>query len=156
GIFASQLYLEALNVLGSAVEPTRPSCYDDMAADVPKFIELYCQGAKATSNAEQCGTLIKIQRDIDRLRAEELVKAAVKDGASAAKQYEKAAEAYLGMWKKYSEQACENKQPACERAEEVLYNAAKAFQAARLIAKSISVRKILIDKRYHLEQTELA
>jgi tetratricopeptide (TPR) repeat protein len=60
------------------------------------------------------------------------------------------------MWKKYGESACENKQPACERSEEVLYNAAKAFQAARLIAKSIAVRKILIDKKYHLETTELA
>ena len=29
----------------------RPSCFDDMAADVPKFIELYCAGDKATKNA---------------------------------------------------------------------------------------------------------
>src|SRR4030095_11526729 len=53
--------------------------------------------------------------------------------------------------------ACEDKQmTACERADEVLYNAAKAFQAARLIAKSIAVRKILIDPRYNLNNTELA
>ncbi|HVY48519.1 MAG TPA: hypothetical protein VHB21_21670 [Minicystis sp.] len=156
GIYAAQLYLESLNVMGSSVEPTKPSCYDDMAADVPKFIELYCQGDKAKTNAEQCGTLIKIQRDIERLRAEELVKAADKGGPEATKQYEKAAEAYLSMWKKYGESACENKQPACERSEEILYNAAKAFQAARLIAKSIAVRKILIDPRYGLNNTALA
>jgi TolA-binding protein len=156
GIYASQFYLESLNVLGSSIEPTRPSCYDDMAADVPKFIELYCQGDKQKQNAEQCGTLLRIQRDIERLRAEELVKAADRGGADAAKQYEKAATAYLEMWKKYSEQACEHKTNACERAEEVLYNSAKAFQAARLIAKSISVRKILIDPKYNLNHTELA
>lgn len=50
GIYASQLYLESLNVMGSGIEPTRPSCFDDIA-DVPKFIELYCKGAKEKENA---------------------------------------------------------------------------------------------------------
>jgi hypothetical protein len=156
GIYAAQLYLESLNVMGSAVDPTHPTCYDDMATDVPKFIELYCSGEKAKSNAEQCGTLIKIQRDIERLRAEEFIKACDRGGPEAPKMCEKGAEAYLGIWKKYGEGACEQKQPACERSEEVLYNAAKAFQAARLIAKSIAVRKILIDPRYGLQNTTLA
>lgn len=156
GIYASQLYLESLNVLSSSLEPARPTCYDDMKQDVPKFIDLYCKGGKEKENAEQCGILTRIQRDIERLSAEGLVKAADRGGKDAAKQYEQAATSYLDMWKKYSESACENKQPACERAEEILYNAAKAFQAARLIAKSIAVRKILIDPKYHLDQTELA
>ncbi len=156
GIYAAQFYLESLNVLGQSLEPTHPACYDDMAQDVPKFIELYCQGDKQKSNAEQCGILLRIQRDIERLRAEELVKAADKGGADAPKQYEKAATAYLEMWKKYSEAACEQKTTACERAEEVLYNSAKAFAAARLVAKAIAVRKILIDPKYNLNNTELA
>src|SRR5262249_48480379 len=147
GIYASQFYLESLNVLGSGVEPTHPSCYDDMAADVPKFIDLYCKGDKAKQNAEQCGILNRIQRDIERLQAEELIKKADKTGgADSYKMYEKGAGLYLEMWKKYSEAACEAKQTAgCERAEEILYNSAKAFQAARLIAKSIAVRSILIN-----------
>ena len=33
---------------------TAPACFDDMATDVPKFIELYCTGDKSTKNAEQC------------------------------------------------------------------------------------------------------
>jgi TolA-binding protein len=156
GIFATQLYLESLNVLGTSSDPPRPSCYDDMAADVPKFIELYCTGGKEKDNAEQCGILIKIQRDIERLRAEKIVEAADRGGADALQNYAKGAQAYLDLWKKYGEAACEAKQPACGRADEVLYNAAKAFQAARLIAKSIAVRRILIDPRYNLEKTELA
>jgi TolA-binding protein len=156
GIYASQLYLEALNVMGSSIEPTRPSCFDDMAEDVPKFIELYCKGAKEKDNAEQCGTLIGIQRDIERIRAQELVKAADKGGPDAPKQYEKAATSYLELWKKYGEAACEAKSPACGKSDEVLYNAARAFQAARLIAKSIAVRKILIDPKYGLEKRESA
>lgn len=156
GIFAAQLYLESLNVMGNSYDPPRPSCYDNMAEDVPKFIDLYCKGGKEKDNAEQCGMLIKIQRDIERLRAEKLVEAADKGGSDATKQYEKAANAYLDMWKKYGEQACLNKQPACERSEEVLYNAAKAFQAARLIAKAIAVRKILLQKEFGLANTSLA
>jgi len=154
-IYASQLYLESLNIMGSSLEPAHPSCYDDMATDVPKFIELFCQKGKE-KDAEQCGTLIRIQRDIERLRAEKLVEAAAKGGADAPKQFEKAANSYMEMWRKYSEEACRNKQPACERAEEILYNAARAFQAARLIAKAISARKLLIDPQYNLNTTELA
>jgi tetratricopeptide (TPR) repeat protein len=156
GIYASQLYLEALNVLGSNSDPPRPGCYDSMSEDVPKFLDLYCKGGKEKDNAEQCGILLRIQRDIERLRAEKLVEAADKGGTEAPRMYEKAANAYLEMWHKYAESSCENKTPGCERAEEVLYNAAKAFQAARLIAKSIAVRRILIDPRYNLNTTELA
>ncbi len=154
-IYAAQLYLESLNIMGASLEPAHPSCYDDMAADVPKFIESFCQKGKE-KDAEQCGTLIRIQRDIERLRAEKLVEAAGKGGPDAPKQFEKAANAYMDMWRKYSEEACKNKQPACERAEEILYNAARAFQAARLIAKAISARKILIDPTYNLNNTEPA
>jgi TolA-binding protein len=157
GIYASQLYLESLNVLGANMDPPRPSCYDDMAEDVPKFIDLYCKGGKEKENAEQCGILIRIQRDIERLRAQKLVEVAdATGGVEGQRNYEKAALAYMEMWKKYGEAACEAKQPACEKSEEVLYNAAKAFQAARLIAKSISARRILIDPKYNLHNTELA
>ena len=158
GIYAAQFYLESLNILGSSIEPTHPSCYDDMATDVPKFIELYCKGDKGKQNGEQCGILNRIQRDIERLQAEEIIKKADKmGGAEGYKMYEKGAQLYLNMWKKYSEQACEAKQTAsCERADEILYNSAKGFQAARLIAKSIAVRKILIDPKYNLHNTELA
>jgi len=156
GIYAAQLYLECLNVMGTAMDPGKPACLDDMGEDVPKFIDLYCKGSKEKDNAEQCGTLIKIQRDIERIRAEGLVKAADKGSADSLKMYEKAANAYLDMWKKYGEEPCKNKTSACDRAEEVLYNAAKAFQAARLIAKAIAVRKILIDPQYNLNNTELA
>jgi tetratricopeptide (TPR) repeat protein len=156
GIYAAQFYLEALNVLGSSIEPTRPSCFDDMKADVPVFIEKYCKDDKGRTNAEQCGVLNRIQRDIERLSAEETVKAARRGGADAPKMFEKGATAYLDMWKKYSEKACEEKTAGCERAEEILYNSASAFGAARLLAKAISVRKILLDPKYNLQGTELA
>lgn len=157
GIYASQLYLESLNVLGSRVEPARTACFDNMAADVPKFLELYCKDpAKAKENSEQCGVLTKIQRDIERLRAQKLVEVADKGGPESLANYQKAGDAYVDLWKKYGEAPCRNKEAACERSEEILYNAAKAYQAARLVAKSIAVRRILINPEYNLQNTELA
>jgi tetratricopeptide (TPR) repeat protein len=155
-IYAAQLYLESLNVLGSKIDPSRPSCYDNMEKDVPVFIKNYCEGAKKEENDEQCSILFRIQRDIERIQAEELVKAADKGGPNRIKQYEKAANLYLAMWKKYGKEACLEEKPGCAKNEEILYNAAKAFQAARLIAKAISVRRILIDPKYHLDKTEPA
>lgn len=160
GIYAAQLYLEALNVIGSKLDSPRPSCYDDMEKDVPKFIELYCTNPKkASENADQCGVLAGIQRDIERLKAEEWIKKCDKDaeqGRTDVKCYEKGATLYLNLWKKYGEEPCKAKKPECQRNEEILYNAARGFQAAHLIAKAISVRKILIDEQYNLHKTELA
>jgi TolA-binding protein len=157
-IYAAQLYLEALNVLGSRVEPKKPECYEPMKEDVPKFIDSYCQGKKKDENEEQCGVLFRIQRDIERLQAENLVKACdEKPGPECIKRYEEAGNLYFNMWKKYGEEPCEkNQKEACAKNDEVLYNAARAFQAARLIAKAINVRKILISPKYNLHETEAA
>jgi hypothetical protein len=69
GIYAAQLYLESLNALASAKEAPRPACYDDMAADVPRFVTLYCKGDRAKANEEACSLLTRIQGDLDRLHA---------------------------------------------------------------------------------------
>lgn len=157
GIYAAQLYLESINVLGTHSNPPRPSCYDDMATDVPKFIELYCTGDKATKNAEQCTTLNKIQVDILRLKAENLVKLADKGGADALKNQETAGTAYFDLFRKYCQAPIEAGQaPQAERCDEIVYNAARAFQAARLIAKAIRARMVLLDPRYKMDQSPLA
>jgi hypothetical protein len=157
GIFAAQLYLESLNVMGSNIEVPRSVCFDDMAADVPKFLDLYCKGGKEKDNAEQCTMLNGIQRDIDRLRAEKYVEEAKNGGANAYALYEKAGRLYEDLWTKYAEAPCAAKDAkGCERADELLYNSAKAYQAARLIAKSISLRKKLLDPTYGLDKGALA
>ena len=134
-------------MLGAHFEPPRPACFDDMAQDVPKFIELYCQGEKAAKNAEQCTSLNKIQVDILRLKAQKLVERADKEGGrEALALYEKGGAAYFEMFRKYCEDPVANNQPPqAEKCDEIVYNAARAFQAARLIAKAIAARKILLD-----------
>ena len=161
GIYASQLYLESVNVLGSHANPPRPSCYDDMGADVPKFIELYCTGDKLAKNQEQCTSLNKIQVDILRLKAQETVKLADKGGANSLKLYEDGGNAYFELFRKYCESPVAASQPPqAERCDEILYNAARAYQAARLIAKAIKARVTLLnasqDKRYAMENSPLA
>lgn len=158
GIYAAQLYLESINVLGAHAQPTRPSCFDDMATDVPKFIELYCTADKAKKNEEQCTSLNKIQVDILRLGAQAKVAKADKDGGTAALAlYEQAGNQYLDVYKKYCETPIRNGlQPQAEKCDELVYNAAKSFQAARLVAKSIAARMVLLNPANHMDKSPLA
>ncbi|MBK6694174.1 MAG: tetratricopeptide repeat protein [Myxococcales bacterium] len=157
GIYAAQLYLESINVLGSNMNPPRPQCYDDMAGDVPKFIELYCQGEKATKNQEQCVIMKRIQADIRRLQAQKLVEKADKGGASALQDYEKAGGLYLELYRNNCEAPVrEGKPPTAEKCDELVYNAARAFQAGRLIAKAIAARMILLNPQNKMEKSDLA
>lgn len=144
GIYAAQLYLESINVLGSHFQKT--SCFDDMEQDVPKFIELYCTGDKAQKNADQCTTLNKIQVDILRLKAQKLVERADKEGGKESiALYEKGGTSYFEMFRRYCQDPVNNgQQPQAEKCDEIAYNAARAFQAARLVAKAITVRRALL------------
>jgi tetratricopeptide (TPR) repeat protein len=164
GIFAAQLYLESVNVLGSRAEPPRPACFDDMAKDVPTFLELYCKGSKFEDNKEQCESLTRIQFDILRLKAQKLVEKGDSQSdkgnyKEALDTYKKGAEAYLDLWRTYCEQPLSKgeKPKQCEKADEIVYNMAKAYQAARLLAKAIQVRlTILLNKNYGLQDSPLA
>ena len=115
GIYAAQLYLESINVLGSNFSKT--SCFDDMEQDVPQFLTLYCAGDKAQKNADQCTTLNKIQVDILRLKAQHLVEDADKvGGKEALAKYEKGGAAYFEMFRKYCQDPVSNGQsPQAEK-----------------------------------------
>ena len=157
GIYAAQLYLESINVIGSHSNPPRPSCYDDMQNDVPKFVDLYCTGENEKKNADQCVSLTKVQCDIQRLKAQKLVELADKGGPGAVQTYEQAGNTYFELWRRYGEAPLSQGQPGqCERLDEILYNSAKAFQAARLVAKAIKARTTLLDPRYKMEKSDLA
>lgn len=157
GIYAAQLYLESLNVLGTHSDPPRPSCFQSMADDVPLFLDLYCKGDKFAKNEEQCTILTKIQCDIERLKAEKTVELADKGGPNALRLYEEAGNDYINIWRKYGEEPLRNRMaPQCERLDEVVYNGARAFQAGRLIAKSIQARLILINPQNGLDKSPLA
>jgi len=127
-----------------------------MVRDVPTFVRLYCQAGHEKAGEAECDILRRIQRDLHRLSAEQLIRAAERKDPGAAAQYEAAAERYMAIWNQDGRAPCEEKKPGCERMEEILYNAARAYQAARAIDKSIATRKLLVDPRYNLQRTELA
>ncbi len=163
GIYAAQLYLEAINVLGSKAEPPRPQCYDDMAADVPAFLELYCKGAKFEDNKDQCQLLTRIQFDVLRLRAQKRVELADSQAEKgnyreALDNYKTGGDEYLDIWRKYCEGPLSNKEKPsqCETADEIVYNMAKAYQAGRLLVKSINARRILLDEKYGMQNSPWA
>ncbi len=163
GIFAAQLYLEAVNVLGAKREPAVPQCFEDMAADVPLFIEAYCKGEDAEFNKEQCELLTRIEFDVKRLSAQKKVELADSQAdkgnyKEALDNYKDGGDAYLALWKEYCEGPMSKgeKPKQCETAHEIVYNMARAYQAGRLLAKSISARKILLDERYGMQDTDLA
>jgi tetratricopeptide (TPR) repeat protein len=97
-----------------------------------------------------------------RLQAEKKIKEAEGERAHGAEstsgfeEYEAGGAMYLQIWERFGKAACEARAPGCERMEEVLYNAARAYQGARNIDRSIAVRMVLVDPRYHLDATELA
>ena len=158
GIYAAQLYLESVNVLGQHSSPPRPSCFDDMASDVPKFIELYCTGEKFAKNQEQCTSLTKVQCDIQRLKAEKMVQLADKTGgASSLQTYEQAGNTFYELWRKYGQEPIsQNQAPQCDKLDEVVYNSARAYQAARLVAKAIRARMTLLNPQFHMDNSPLA
>jgi len=163
GIYAAQLYLESINVLGSRAEPPRPQCFDEMGKDVPTFLELYCKGAKAEDNKEQCETLNRIQFDIRRLKAQKQIELADQqqdkgDFKASLDNYKKGADSYLDLWRSYCEEPLgKGEHPKqCEKADEIVYNMARGYQAARLLAKSIQARLILLSSRYGLADSPLA
>jgi tetratricopeptide (TPR) repeat protein len=158
-IYAANLYLEAVNVLGSKTQPQKPECLNMMEKDVPTFIGSFCgTEEKKKENDESCSVFFRIQRDIKRLQAEALVKAC--DSGQGLSKCEEAGNLYHALWKEYGQSACEAAKDAkdekCKGNEEILYNAARAYQAARLIAKAIAIRKILIEPKYHLHETDPA
>ena len=159
GIYAAQLYLEALNVMATKLAPARGACLDDMGRDVTRFAELYCGDRKqAGANADQCATLERVARDVERKAIDDAIRVADAQAAAGKpdlKAYEQLGQRYLALWKKYGEQPCKEGKAECLGNDQVLYNTARVFQAAHLVAKAISVRRMLVDPHYHLDKTEL-
>ncbi|MBL8611164.1 MAG: hypothetical protein JNL38_27725 [Myxococcales bacterium] len=145
-VYAAQLYLESVNVLRDHAKPRRTGCVADMKRDVPKFLDSFCGGDRGRGSSD-CASLTRVQVDLLRLEAEEdTARAAAATGAAALALHERAGGAYFEMFRRYcQEPAAAGRAPEADRCDEIAYNAAKSFQAARLVAKAITARKALVD-----------
>lgn len=163
GLFAAQFYLESLNVLGSRAEPPRTACFDEMATDVPAFLDLYCKGSKFEDNKENCEILTRIRFNIRRLKAQKTIEVADSQTdkgqtKEALDNYRSGADQYLDLWRTYCEGPLSSgeKPKQCEKADEIIHNMARGYQAARLLAKAIQARQILLNPKYGLHESPLA
>ncbi|HTV19297.1 MAG TPA: hypothetical protein VMG12_11515, partial [Polyangiaceae bacterium] len=138
-------------------EPPKPACFEEMSKDVPKFIENFCSPDKYAEDKENCDLLNRIQCDIRRLAAEKTVELADSSTEQSLELYKKAGDAYIQLWRDYGEGPLSKGEASqCGKMEEILYNASKAYQAGRLLAKSIAAKRILLTPQYGLQKTELA
>jgi hypothetical protein len=124
-------------------------------------VALACVGLTHTAFADAPAgdTPAQIECNVMRLRAEQQVKAAFHgdghktDWALA----QQGGEGYLAIWQKHGEAPLRaGAAPACRRLDEVLYNAQKAFQLARLLPQRVAVVLIMIDPASGLRETQFA
>ncbi|WP_172824769.1 tetratricopeptide repeat protein [Pajaroellobacter abortibovis] len=147
GIFAAQLYLESINVLASHGTPPRTACFGEMETDVGQLLALYCSNSSSkssTATPDQCSGLTRVHIDLQRMRAQQTIELADKGGPDALSTYEKGAGMYLDIFHQYCQQGSVNSDYRCD---ELVYNAARAYQAGRLLAKAIATRMILLNTK---------
>ncbi len=159
-MYASQLYLESINVLTFHGSPNRNRCIDDMIVDVPKFLDLFCSGDKAQKNEDTCTILQKVQCDIRRLRAQRIVEQADKGGNDSLELFEKGGKAYFDLWDEYGAKPLRDNKPAqcAEARRDRGERGTRALsRRAILVASAGSGRNgVLLNPTYRLEKTELA
>ncbi len=127
--YAANLYLDCLNILGTQVGQPRVACVQELGASIDPMSASFCGTEQlAEEHPDLCGTLSTLQCQVRRKEAETYEKT---------QQFKKAAATYVRIFRRHQE---------CGEMDEVLYNAAINFEAARLLGRSIQVRTVLIER----------
>lgn len=153
--------LEALALGGGSPNPVNPECFVRMGEDVAEYDRLICAPerdphAAAKPVAELCRSVLGIERDIERLRAEHLYEAGNEKGGEEAREaYARAAEVYESIWTRFGPKLCAYADDGCARFDEVLTNAALAYHAARDYPSARRVRAVLLDPKNKLDASDL-
>lgn len=147
--YAAQLALESMNQLRT------DACFELIGVLADRYHAAQC--VQKPRDEEYCSMLEKIRVSAARLRAERRVKEAdATRGERARGLYLTAGRMYFELWTEQLASACEAKSSErCARSEEVLYNAARAFFAARDVVRGVGVLKVLMNPKFNLHQTEL-
>ncbi|MCB9591314.1 MAG: tetratricopeptide repeat protein [Sandaracinaceae bacterium] len=123
--YAANLYLDSLNVMGTQWQRTQ--CINDIRDNIEPLSTAYCANESARdAHPDLCGVLGQLRCDTLRLQAE---------AAQRERRFRDAATIYVTIAREHRE---------CGRLDEVLYNAALNYEAARLLGRAIRVRTILI------------
>lgn len=132
--YAANLYLDSLNVMGSQLEPNRVECLNELEASIDPLNGFYCgsEGARS-AHPDLCGVLTTLKCNVLRKQAE---------AYGNNQQHKRAASQYVRIFRRHQECAEEDGFAM----DEVLYNAAIHFEAARLLGRAIQVRNVLIER----------
>ena len=125
--YAANLYLDCLNILGTERSPAKVACVQQIENELDPLRQQFCSTPEAADAHEDlCGSLAKLQCQVRRKQAE---------AYQSNKEFKRAAAMYVRIFRR-------NQQ--CGAMDEVLYDAAINFEAARLLGRAIQVRKVLI------------
>ena len=132
--YAANLYLDSLNVMGSQLEPNRTECLNDLEAAIDPLSGFYCGSPSAVDDhPDLCGVLTTLKCNVLRKQAE---------AYGNNDQHKRAAAQYVRIFRRH--QSCSSEEGF--KMDEVLYNAAIHFEAARLLGRAIQVRNVLIER----------
>lgn len=162
---AAMLYLECLNVLGREAEPPRMACFDEMVEKVGPLKARHC-GAPSKETEKLCPLLMKIEDDLERLKAEELVKKADRSSESERLPlFRQAGDVYMALFNRRCafQRPDVKKKPvapagwtADNRCDEIGYNAMLAYVAAHEVSLAQAARAALINPDNRLDKGALA
>ncbi|MCC7538699.1 MAG: tetratricopeptide repeat protein [Deltaproteobacteria bacterium] len=137
--FAANLYLDSIIILGQHREPPRDACFDQGEADIPRFEETFCRTPEMQeANEHLCDRLANLGVQLMRKRIEALARQ---------RRFREAARQSIMLVRRYR---------SAEDLDEVLYNAAIYYQAARLLGRAIRVREVLIERHAESEYARRA
>ncbi len=125
GIFAANLWLDALNLMATRLEPPRPVCRTDLENAIEPLQAGYCaEPAQRERNESLCPVLDRLECQVGRRRAERFGR----EGEHA-----RAAATYIQLAEE------------CEPGDELLYDAAVHLESGHLLERAIAVRSRLIE-----------
>jgi tetratricopeptide (TPR) repeat protein len=132
--YAANLYLDSLILMAEKGKPKRVGCFSTVEETLDPLEKWFC--VSKTDQAEHevlCNRTRELRCNTLRKKAETL---------QATREYKGAASAYVGIYRRFHD----NPEQCGGKMDEVLWNAALNFEAARLLGRAIRVRTVLIEK----------
>ncbi|MDQ3033466.1 MAG: tetratricopeptide repeat protein [Myxococcota bacterium] len=127
--FAANLYLDSLNMMGTRVGQGNPECITELEQSLDPMHGFYCgTPEQRDAHPDLCEVVVDLRCGVVRLQAETLAR----NG-----RHREAADAYRRIIRQFRE---------CGRLDEVIYNLAIEYEAARLLGRAIQARTTLIER----------
>jgi hypothetical protein len=156
GQYAALHGIESLSLLATRTRPRRPACVDRLAEDAEAYLEVYCRPVRP-DHEDSCELLARAAHDARRTLVERLVERA--DASPPSEQavlFGRAGDGFRALF----DAACPIGMPRDRRQShgcvDLIHNAHRAYRAAGRDAEAETARRILLDPRHEMDETEPA